>query len=398
MLPPIVCISNMEWDSYIPTNRQQLMRRFAQRTAVAVIETPLPVLGSFVGHSKSRTRKRGWRQDGDVRIFQAWDWIPYPLVRRSNALSRLSDGAFRRRITSAVKALGWPPPIVWFYTPDEGDLLGAFGECLTVYHCVDDYEASARYTGFRRTAMYSEKKQEAVMVRSADLVVVTAPHLARRWGALTPNLHLMTNVADTELFRQALDGGPEHPLLAGIPGPRVGYVGALDAYKVNYELLAGAARLRPDIHFVCVGPVGVGDRTSQKDLPQAPNIHYVGFLPQHEVPAILRGCAAAIIPYNLNDYTAGVSPLKLYEYLAAGCPVVATPLPTLVGHAEDGVLLAPPDPERFVGALGQVLALPRNERRRISDRVMGHSWDRRVDDLESLLVERLRAKRQAERQ
>ncbi len=352
VLPPIVCVSNMEWDSSIPTNRQQLMRRFAQRTSVAVVETPLPVLGSFIGHSRSRRRARGWRQDGDVRIFQAWDWVPYPLVRRSNALSRLTDRAFRRRITAAVKMLEWSAPIAWFYPPDGGDLLGAFGECLSVYHCVDDYDASARYTGFHRTATYSKEKQEATLVQSADLVVVTAPHLARRWGSVNPHLHLLPNVADTALFSSALETGPEHPLLASIPEPRVGYVGALDAYKVNYTLLADVARLLPDVHFVCVGPVGVGDRTARSDLPQLLNIHYVGYLPQHEIPSVLRGCAAAIIPYHLNDYTAGVSPLKLYEYLAAGCPVVATPLPTLVAQPEEGVFLARHSPLTSLKCLG----------------------------------------------
>lgn len=392
MLPPIVCISNMEWDSRIPTNRQQLMRRFAQRAPVAVIETPLPVLGSFIGHSKTRARRWGWRQDGNVRVLQAWDWLPYPLVRRSLALSRLTDNAFRRRITSAVKSLGWPSPILWFYAPDEGDLLGEFDERLSVYHCVDDYEASAHYTGFRRTAQYCEKKQETHLVRSADLVVVTAPHLAERWGPISPHLHLLPNVADTDLFRQALDDGPDHPLLTGIPMPRIGYVGALDAYKVNYTLLAGVARLRPDVHFICAGPVGVGDRTGQKDLPQLPNIHYIGYLPQQELPAVLRGCAATIIPYNLNDYTAGVSPLKLYEYLAAGCPVVTTPLPALVAQADDGVFIASPQPEEFAEALDRALALPRDERTRLSDHVMGHSWERRVDELEALVMERLQAK------
>lgn len=382
----------MEWESAIPTNRQQLMRRFAQRSAVAVIETPLPVIGSFVGHSKSRMRQRGWRRDGDIRILQAWDWIPYPFTRRSHMVSRLADNAFRRRIVAEISALKWPEPILWLYSPDGGDLLGAFGESLSVYHCVDDYDASARYTGFQRTALYSEKKREATLVRSVDLVIVTAPHLVERWKPVNPDIHLLPNVADTALFSQALDAGPEHPVLAKIPRPRIAYVGALDAYKVNYALLADVAQIRPDLHFVCVGPVGVGDRTSMSDLPQASNIHYTGYLPQPEIPELLRGCAAAIIPYNLNEYTASVSPLKLYEYLAAGCPVVATPLHALVAQQEDEVFLAQPQPETFIAALDHALSVPDAERRRHSSRVLQHSWDHRLQEIESLLVERLRTK------
>ena len=65
-LPPIVCVSNLSWDWPVPTNRDQLMRRFARRTQVVVIEEPLALVGSFVGKSAYRMRQRGWRQDGDI--------------------------------------------------------------------------------------------------------------------------------------------------------------------------------------------------------------------------------------------------------------------------------------------------------------------------------------------
>ncbi len=393
MLPPIVCVSNMEWDAPVPTNRQQLMRRFAQRTSVAVIEAPLPVLGSYIGRSRNRLRRRGWRRDGDVAILQAWDWIPYPLVRRSRALSQMADAAFRAFLIHHWRTLGWPEPIFWLYTSDGGDLLGAFHERLAVYHCVDDHDALEPYNHYRRTAVYSEQKREGYLVQAADLVVVTAPALLEKWRQLNIHTHLLQNVADTALFQQALDEEPEHPALAEIPSPRIGYIGTLDAYKVDFDLLAALAALRPDLHLVCVGPVGIGDGTRRASLPQAPNLHYINTLPQRELPSVLRGCLVCLIPYRLNDYTASVSPLKLYEYLAAGRPVVATALPALQAEQPRGLLITESTPTAFAAQIDKALAMGDDERKRISLAASSHSWEQRLDELEALIFQRLEQKR-----
>lgn len=395
MLPPILCFSNMEWDAPVPTNRQQLMRRFARRTQVAVVEAPLPVLGSVIGRSRRRQRRYGWRRDGDVLILQAWDWLPYPLARRARVISQMADAAFRSFLTTHWKALGWPEPILWLYTSDGGDLPGSFNERLTVYHCVDDHQALEPYNHYRRVAVYNERKREEYLARAADMLVVTAPSLLEKWGRLNTHTHLLPNVADTALFQHALDKEPEHPVLAEIPRPRIGYIGALDSYKVDFALLAEVARLRPDLHIVCVGPVGSGDNTRRASLPQAPNLHYINSLPQSELPAVLRGCAVCLIPYRLNDYTASVSPLKLYEYLAAGRPVVATPLPALQTERARGLLLAENNPAAFVAQIDHALAMGEEAYQQISLGASTHSWEQRADELEALIVQRLEQKRDA---
>lgn len=388
-LPPIVCISNAEWDAPIPTNRQQTMRRFAERTPVAYIESPLPILGSFIGRSRTRARQRGWRVVDGVHIYQAWDWLPYPLTKRSPALSRWMDARFRGAVVRAWRELGWERPIAWFYAPDAGDLVGAFNERLSIYHCVDDYEAIERYNHYRRVAAYSENKRERYLARSVDMMVVTAPSLLDRWRPINPRITLLPNVADTALFAQALEPGPDHPRLAGIASPRVVFIGALDRYKVDFTLLGALARLLPDVQFVCVGPTGTADATSLADAPSGLNLHYIGPAPQRELPAMLRNASAGLIPYHLNDYTASVSPLKLYEYLAAGLPVVATPLPGLLAQHADGALLARPDPEAFAARLVEAMGYDRAARARIAQAAAEHSWERRVLELEALALDQI---------
>lgn len=397
MLPPILCISNMAWDSPTPTNRQQLMRRFAARTQVAVVEAPLAVVGSVIGRSRQRTRLHGWRWDSGVRILQAWDWAPYPLARRSNAVSAWADAAFRRYIAAQWRALGWQRPVLWLYPPDSGDLLGCFDERLSVYHCVDDYAAIEQYNHYRRVALYAPSKREESLVRAVDMMVVTSPRIKERWQPLRDDIHLLPNVADTALFATAREPGPEHPALATIPRPRVCFIGALDAYKVDFALLAGVASACPDVSFVAVGPVGFADRTSGAAIPRLPNLRYIPTLPQRELPSLLRGCSACIIPYHLNEYTAGVSPLKLYEYLAAGCPTVATPLPALRAEDAYGLFLAEPTRDTFVERLRHALGVDDAERERISQGALAHSWERRIAELEQLLLAHIERKTVAAR-
>ncbi len=389
MLPPIVCVSNAEWDAPIPTNRQQIMRRFARRTRVAYIESPLPVVGSFIGRSRGRLRKHGWRVVDGVHVLQAWDWLPYPITKRSKTLSRWMDRAFRAYVLRAWRELGWPRPIAWFYAPDGADLLGAFDERLSVYHCVDDYQAIERYNRYRRVAIYSELKEERALVHGVDLTLVTAPSLMERWRGDSPNIALMPNVADTALFSQALEPGPDHPKLAGVPMPRVVFMGALDRYKMDFDLLGAVARRLPEVQFICIGPLGSADSTTGADAPRGPNLRYIGPLPHDELPAALRHASAGIIPYRLNDYTASVSPLKLYEYLAAGTPVVTTSLPGLLAQPADGALVSQPDPAEFAARLVEAIEYDTAARRRISSRAAAHSWERRMEELESLLLSNL---------
>jgi glycosyltransferase involved in cell wall biosynthesis len=390
VLPPIVCVSNAEWDAPIPTNRQQVMRRFATRTQVAYIESPLPVAGSLIGRSRKRTFKHAWRIADGVHVLQAWDWLPYPITKRSKTLSRWMDHTFRAYVTRAWRELGWSQPVVWFYAPDGGDLLGSFDERLSVYHCVDNYQAIERYNHYRRVAIYNERKEERYLASAVDLMIVTSPSLLERWRGVNPNVELMPNVADTALFSQALAPGSDHSKLAGIAMPRVVFLGALDRYKVDFELLGAVAQLLPEVQFVCVGPIGTADSTTGADVPRAPNLHYTGPLSQHDLPAVLRYASAGIIPYRINDYTNSVSPLKLYEYLAAGNPVVTTPLPGLLTAPEDGVLVAAPDPAAFAVRIVEAIRYDPAARRRVSQHACTHSWERRMEELESLLLGRLR--------
>ncbi len=158
------------------------------------------------------------------------------------------------------------------------------------------------------------------------------------------------------------------------------FTGAIVAKKLDVSLLAELARARPAWSFALVGPVGAGDPgTDVSALRREPNIHLLGPRPYERLPAVLRAADAGLIPYARNALTESVFPMKVYEYLAAGLPVVATPLPAL---AEVGEVATAPDAEGLARALERALAADSPERRAARSRAAAaHSWERRLQEI-----------------
>ena len=278
----------------------------------------------------------------------------------------------------AARKLGMSSPILWSYNPQAEVLVDVLHPSLVLYHCVDDVAAQ------KGVDAASFRAAEARFAKRANVVLTTSEPLAERLREITGKVIAMPNVADTDLFSCALEEGPVDPALAALPGPRIVFTGAIVATKLDVELLLELARRRPDWTFALVGPVGAGDpSTDVSVLEREPNLHLLGLRPYDELPAVLRGADAALIPYALNELTASIFPMKVYEYLAAGLPVVATPLPSIDGTADVTVAA---DAEATAVALDALLASDSAERRRArSQAAASHSWDARLRDIAEAL-------------
>jgi glycosyltransferase involved in cell wall biosynthesis len=181
---------------------------------------------------------------------------------------------------------------------------------------------------------------------------------------------------DVEHFSSALRDGMTIPSdLASLPSPRIGFVGTIDPLWVNLQLLDQLARLRPEWSVVLIGPLS--KQISQRDLP--PRLVYLGPRPYSALPGYLKGLEVCLIPFRDNSISRSASPLKLYEYLAAGREVVTTPVPDpgplapYVRVAEGGL--------GFVRVIEEVLpgvGDPKASWRRV-EAVREHSWDRRAE-------------------
>jgi glycosyltransferase involved in cell wall biosynthesis len=284
----------------------------------------------------------------------------------------------RAQVGRATRSLDLERPLLWSYVPQAEWLVEALDPSAIVYHCVDDIAAQK---GVRPDAF---RVAEARFAARADLVLASAPALFERMRLLNERVVYAPNVADTGRFATALDDGPTDPALEALPHPRIVFTGAVVATKLDLELLEGVARARPDWSIALVGPVGAGDPlTDISRLERLPNVHLLGSRLYDQLPQVLRGADAALVPYAINDLTRSVFPMKVFEYLAAGLPVVTTPLPAL---AETPGVVVAADAPATLAALERALADDGPAARRArSQAVLGNSWDARLDEIASYL-------------
>jgi glycosyltransferase involved in cell wall biosynthesis len=215
--------------------------------------------------------------------------------------------------------------MLWTYNPMSTAFLdlAAFQSC--VYHCVDEIAAQP---GMPVREMV---RAETELLKVADVCFFTAPHLLRSKGIHNRNSYYFPNVADFGHFSKAMNSETELPAdLAAIPGPRVGFVGAISGYKVDLALIVAAAREYPTASFILIGQVGEGDpNTDVSELRSLTNVYMLGPRSYADLPGYLKGFQVAIIPGRGDEYAKGMFPMKFFEYLAAGCPVVAANVPAL---------------------------------------------------------------------
>ena len=388
----MVCLSSQEWDTPLWTNRQHVMSRLADRQPVVFVHTawflPRRLLRALRRPRAERRRELtelfgGLRSRGSgPLLFSAWNLVPFGRSRRWAA--RANAWVTVLRLRRAMRRAGLAVAVVWVYDPMAAPVAAALGAPLTVYHCVDDHAAQA--AGPARRAELEAAEQE--LLARADVVFTTAGSLADRLGRRHPRVHALGNVADYDHFATAGTDAPVPADLARIPAPRALFVGALNELKVDAELLGALAEAEPGLSVVLVGPVteaGPGARRELDALVRRPNVHALGGRPYAELPGYLAGADVGLVPYLANRYTAGVFPMKVYEYLAAGLPVVAAGLPELAG-AEGAALASGRD--EFVNAVRAALADPgpAEERRRIA---RGHTWEARTAEMDRLAREAL---------
>jgi glycosyltransferase involved in cell wall biosynthesis len=206
----------------------------------------------------------------------------------------------------------------------------------------------------------------------------------------------VSNVADTGRFAKAPARKPAE--LAALPKPIVGYVGNVASYKIDVELLVAAGRTRPEWSFALVGPIGSGDPgTRLRELRSLSNVHLLGPRPYKDIPDYIHGFDVCLIPFRRSRVTDSSLPLKTFEYLAAGKPVVATPLPALRAEPLDEVLDYAETAEQFVRAIESCLAEDGEERPAARRETAAlYSWDRRFPEIEALVCEALAHKEQEE--
>jgi glycosyltransferase involved in cell wall biosynthesis len=379
----IVCFSPDPSWHHLWRNRHQIMTRLARQNKILFVE-PTPYL---------RPVLQAVRETGPRALFKSTFHQPMPnlwVYRSANAwpiagktpIRQLGFTLRRWQLRRILARLHMQNPILWVFRYDLGEMIGHLHEKLVIYHAVDDYAAYV----LDDTPQAEQHRQriralERHLLTQADVAFVSSATLLSEKQRYNENTFYVPNAADYHTF-----AAPPRQLpadIAAIPGPRISYVGAINE-KLDVALLTAVARVRPDWHVVLVGPVQFKRAHALDALQALPNVHLLGAKPVSQLPAYMHASHVCLMPYAHNDWARNISPLKLYEYLATGRPVVATDIPA-VQHL--GNVLAIADNETtFIQAIQRALTedtpAARAQRQALASQ---NTWEHRVDTLSSII-------------
>ncbi len=373
----IVCLSTSPWYP-IPTRKQQVMSRLSD-AEVLYFDPPVTYLAPLKDRTAREKLRAHAQAEEKVRENITVYSLPpvLPFFNKYRWINRRNQKKIARYVNRKCKEHGFDSPLVWVYSPTAVDCVDRIGRSGLVYDCVDRHSA---YGGLMDPAVVDAMELE--LAAKADMVFATAKALHARLAEVNPRAKCIPNGANFERFSQAAESQAAPEDFPEGDGPVFMFVGALQAC-IEYGFIAHAAKARPGWRFVFLGRKVAGVDLSE--LEALPNCHFLGLRPNEQLPAYLAQCDACLNLFDSSDLSRDVSPLKFFEYLATGKPIVSTPQPDQILQYADDIHIAA-TPEEFLQACEQALKDTSSERteRRIG---LGRacSWDSRVAQMEQEL-------------
>ena len=380
----IVCVAS-SWD-YDPTGKHQLMKILSRHNDIVWIDyhgTRRPTITKAdlkAGWSVLRRFACGLRRVSPsiVRVTP----LVIPGATRS-LLRKVHEWMLIAQIRRAVGVFARSrdkPLQVWSFAPDVPYLVGQFDEECFLYYCVDEHSAfEGMDADYIRVA-------EQELIERADVVVTTSQPLLKAKGVLRSDIALVRHGVDYDHFSRAWStpGGVRPPKdIASVPEPIFGFFGLIQ-FWIDCRLMAEVAKLRPHYSFVLIGDCQV----DVSNLKRLPNVFLLGRRPYDLLPAYCAAFQAGLLPFVCTAMTQYVSPIKMFEYLAAGLPVVSTPLPE-AERFRSSIAIAD-TAEAFSKACDRVLATDYPGRRKtVSKTVASESWLSKVEYLSDMIMNRV---------
>ncbi len=360
--PVLVCLSHLRWD-WVYQRPQHLMTRAASQYRVVFWEEPETAPD---GTCEAEVR---------IRLISPGLLIATPLLP-SGLDPVQADAAQRFLLDDLLAGLNQAPAVAWFYTPMALDFAGHLRADVTVFDSMD--ELSGFSAASPRLPLLERR-----LLRAVDLVFTGGRSLYEAKRGRHGSVHLFPSSVDVAHFGQARGSDRSPADQAGIPGPRIGYFGVIDE-RMDLALLNAVALQRPDWQLVMVGPVAKIDSAS---LPRAANIHWLGLRSYQDLPLYLSGWNAGLMPFALNDATKFISPTKTPEYLAAGVPVVSTPIADVVRDwARDGLVGIAGDAAATIVAVERAMSRAHKPwLLQVDQRLARMSWDVSWEAMQELI-------------
>lgn len=359
----LICLSHLRWDLVFQRPHHLLTRATAQFRVVYVEE---PEVGD---------------QD-DIRLR----WVGEILIATPVVAEATADveAVVAERVRQLVGLCRPRRLVLWYYSPMALPLGEPLAADCVVYDCMDELSL------FRNPPPHL-RDRESRLLESCDLLFTGGESLQEAKSAQRRDARCFPSSIDAAHFHRARAADRlEPPDQAGIPHLRIGYFGVLDE-RLDLTLLRALAQARPDWQFVMLGPVV---KIDPADLPRPANIHWLGAKPYEALPDYLGGWDAGFMPFALIDSTRFISPTKTPEFLAAGLPVVSTPVRDVVrGYGAAGLVGIATGPGEMIAGLERALGKRDDPQRlRAADaHIATMSWDATWAQMHALVEEKLPA-------
>lgn len=382
----IITLSTQDWND-LWTRKQRFMLQFArQGNKVLYIET------QFHWVTYIRLIKRQWRRiylhllgprEIEPNLFIYTPPLLLPAFQIYPSLATINNFILGVFLNMAMRKIGMKRPLLWMYSHFNQPLIKRLNAKRALYECVDEYSGAK---GLIKAEVV--KKQEAATLGSVDVAIVTASKLKASKTIFNRNIHVVPNASNVAFFNRAVSDNLSEPDdLIAIPRPRLIFIGAT-AYWIDLDLLHHIATNRPPWHLVMVGPI----RVDISSLQALDNIHFLGRKHYIVLPNYLAWCDVALNPYKMNDVAENCSPLKLYEYMAAGLPTVSTEMPEARKFPE--LIRVASSYDQFISHVDRILGWNSHWRKIYSDRsceeAQNHTWEKRFLEVEKIAQEALR--------
>lgn len=367
----LVCFSHLRWD-FVYQRPQHLLSRCAKKRRVFFVEEPI------FGNGSMRL---------DIREAEMGVHVVVPHLP-DGLRSEIAINAVMREMTRQLFIdHDIDQYIFWYYTPMALSFTDHFNPVASVYDCMDELSA---FKGAHSALPMLEKQ----LFRHVDLVFTGGQSLYEVKCDQHPSVHAFPSSIDASHFRKARNITDDPKDQADIPHPRLGFFGVIDE-RFDIQLLDQVAGMRPDWHFVVIGPIV---KIDPETLPKHPNIHYLGGKKYQELPEYLAGWDIALLLFARNDSTRFISPTKTPEYLAAGKPVISTSIRDVVRpYGELKLVEIADNPDEFIKAAEKIFANSgRTEWLARVDAFLEHiSWDKTWAQMYSLINNVIEKKRPA---
>lgn len=347
----LVCFSHLRWN-FVYQRPQHLLSRFSKHTRVFFIEEP-------IFHDAP---EKLYINKSDDNVYVVVPHLQHGLTDKQIITRQ------KTMINNLISTMEINRYFSWYYTPMAIPFTAHLSPELVVYDCMDELAAF-------KFAPVALKENEKTLLDKADIVFTGGYSIYESKKNSHHNIYPFPSSIDKEHFGSARLVKKDPKDQAHIPHPRFGFFGVIDE-RLDINMIAKAASLRPDWQFVIIGPVVKIDPAT---LPRLSNIHYLGGKSYKELPQYLSGWDVALIPFAMNESTKFISPTKTPEYLAAGIPVISTPIKDVVSPYGDNKLVHIASTAKQLVKHGDAILKSRTKKSwltKVDAFLSGNSWDR----------------------